>query len=302
MLDNTMNVNGTQVILNNVQALSNNIQLIRNQLSNTQIQQRQLQSHYRDMLSRRLLISRLSDSGFRVYSQTDEDGILHYIFSVIGTANKVCLDIAFGSPYGANTTNLIVNDGWHGILVCGDEKEAKSAMQFFSSHPDTHIYPPKIYSQWITAENINQVVSHGLMDSHIQGNEIDLFSLDIDGVDFWTWNALTAVVPRVVVVEYQDIWGEKSVTVPYRPDFNRFDTHPDYFGASLPAFVKLASAKGYRLVGCNKYGYNAFFVRNGIGEEVLPEVSCKECLQHPKVCEGQRKRLPEVAEFEWVKV
>ena len=302
MLNSSMNVDGTQIILNNVQALSNSIQPIRNELSNTQIQQRQLQSNYRDMLSRNLQVPGVSNSGFRVYSQTDEDGILHYIFSMIGTVNKVCLDIAFASPNGANTTNLIVNNGWHGILVCGDEKEAKSAMGFFSSHPDTYIYPPKIYSQWITAENINQVVSHGLMDSNIQGNEADLLSLDIDGMDFWIWNALTAIAPRVVVVEYQDIWGEESVTVPYKPDFNRFDIHPDYFGASLPAFVKLAGTKGYRLVGCNKYGYNAFFVRNDIGQEVLPEVSCTECLRHPKVSEGREKRLPEVAGFEWVKV
>lgn len=174
-------------------------------------------------------------------------------------------------------------------------------MQFFSSHPDTYIYPPKIYSQWVTAENINQVVSYRLRDSCIQGNEIDLFALDIDGMDFWIWNALTAIAPRVVV-EYQDIWGQESVTVPYKPDFNRFDIHPDYFGASLPAFVKLARTKGYRLVGCNKYGYNAFFVRNGIGQDVLPEVSCTECLRHPKVREGQEKRLPEVMGFEWVKI
>ena len=302
MLDNTMNVNGTQVILQNMQVLSSNLQQIRNQLPNTQIQQRQLRACYQDMLSRHLLISRLSDVGFRVFSQTNEDGILHYIFSAIGTTNKACLDIAFGSPYGANTTNLIVNDGWHGILVCGNEEEARGATQFFASHPDTHIYPPKIYSHWITAENVNQVVSHGLMDSCIQGCEIDLFSLDIDGVDFWIWNALTAVAPRVVVLEYHNIWSDESVTVPYRPDFNRFDTHPDYCSASLPAFVKLARAKGYRLVGCNKYGYNAFFVRDGIGEKVLPEVSYKECLQHPMACEGQRKRLPKVREFEWVKI
>jgi len=73
MLNSSMNIDGTQAILNNVQSLSNDVQLIRNQLSNTQIQQRQLQSHYHDMLSRNLQVPKLSDSGFRVYSQTDED-------------------------------------------------------------------------------------------------------------------------------------------------------------------------------------------------------------------------------------
>ena len=111
MLNSSMNVDDPQAVSNYVQSISSDVQSIRNQLSNTQIQQRQLQSNYRDMLSRHLQIPGVSNSGFRVYSQTDEDGILHYIFSMIGTVNKVCLDIAFASPHGANTTNLIVNDG-----------------------------------------------------------------------------------------------------------------------------------------------------------------------------------------------
>jgi hypothetical protein len=238
-----------------------------------------------------------------VFSHTDEDGILHYIFSLIGTTNKICLDVAFASPYGANTTNLIVNDGWNGILICGEEREVESAKRFFASHPDTVDYPPKVYQQWVTTENINETVEKGLNDLHLQENiKIDLFSLDIDGVDYWIWKVLEAVEPRVVVVEYLDLWAEKSVTVPYKPDFNRFDIHPDYFGASLPAFVKLAKEKGYRLVGCNRYGYNAFFIKNGTGEKILPEISIKECMKHPKVIEGQRNRLRSVQKYKWIEI
>jgi hypothetical protein len=106
-----------------------------------------------------------------------------------------------------------------------------------------------------------------------------------------------------VVVEYQDIWGsEKSVTVPYKPEFNRFDTHPDYFGASLPAFVKLGREKGYRLVGCNRYGFNAFFVRNDIRGKFFPEVSIDQCLKHPKVKLGQKNRLPHVLKYKWEEI
>jgi hypothetical protein len=58
------------------------------------------------------------------------------------------------------------------------------------------------------------------VDSLITANgikgEIDLLSLDIDGVDYWIWNAIEAISPRVVVAEIQAIWGtEASVTVPY---------------------------------------------------------------------------------------
>ncbi len=80
--------------------------------------------------------------------------------------------------------------------------------------------------QWITVDNINSTC----IDKGFNG-EIDLFYLDIDGVDYWIWDALTAFEPRVVVVEYQDIWGLESKTIPYKSNFNRFDYHEDYFGA-----------------------------------------------------------------------
>ena len=140
------------------------------------------------------------------------------------------------------------------------------------------------------------------MDNGVEG-EIDLFSLDIDGIDYWIWNAVSVIQPRVVLVEYQDIWGpERAVTVPYKPDFNRFDVHPDFYGASLPAFVKLGHAKGYRLVGVNRYGFNAFFVRKGIGEDVLPEIPVADCFSHPKVIQGMKKRLPAVENLAWQEV
>ena len=160
------------------------------------------------------------------------------------------------------------------------------------------MFPPRLVHAWIETENVNELIS-----SHGFEGEIDLLSLDMDGVDYWIWKAIDCIHPRVVVLEYQDIWGpEKSVTVPYRRDFDRFDTHPDHCGASLAAFVKLGLKKGYRLVGCNRYGFNAFFIRCGIGEDIFPEISPDRCFQHPKVEHGRKTRLPEVADYEWVEV
>jgi hypothetical protein len=123
------------------------------------------------------------------------------------------------------------------MLFDGVEANVARGRQIFASHPDTLHYPPRFVHAWITAENV---------DSLIGGNgfrgEIDLLSLDIDGVDYWLWNAIEVVSPRVVIAEVQTIWGsERSVTVPY-PDFRA-----GFFGASAstaahrcPRFVKLA--------------------------------------------------------------
>lgn len=264
----------------------------------SQVSQTQLFLHYQLLRSLKLPLPKFEDTGFRVYSQNDEDGLLLYLFSLIGTTNKVCVDVGFGSPYGANATNLICNWGWTGLLIEGNESAVKQSKQFFESHNDTWIYPPRVINAWVAAENINALIQ----ENGISG-EVDLFCLDLDGVDYWIWKSLYVIQPRVVVVEYMNIWdSDQSVTVPYRPDFNRFDTHPDYFGASLAAFVKLGREKGYRLVGCNRYGFNAFFVRSGIGEDVFPEVPPERCLEHPQAKHGNKTRLPQVIGYDWIEV
>lgn len=265
----------------------------------TKVSQTQLLFHYQLLHSLKLpLPNKFEDTGFRVYSQNDEDGLLLYLFSLIGTTNKICVDVGSGSPYGANTTNLICNWGWTGLLIEGNENAVKQAKQFFESHEDTWIYPPKVINAWVTAENINDLIQ----ENGISG-EIDLFCLDLDGVDYWIWKSLNVIQPRVVVVEYMNIWDtDQSVTVPYRPNFNRFDTHPDYFGASLAAFVKLGREKGYRLVGCNRYGFNAFFIRSDISEDIFPEIPPEQCLEHPQAKHGHKTRLPKVIDYEWIEV
>ena len=83
--------------------------------------------------------------------------------------------------------------------------------------------------------------------------EIDLLSLDIDGIDYWIWEALEVIRPRVVVAEIQCIWGaDRAVTVPYDPQFRAeyVQGFGIYSGASLKAFIKLGSAQ--RLSLCRR--------------------------------------------------
>ena len=96
------------------------------------------------------------------------------------------------------------------------------------------------------------------------------------------------------------IW--KFTCSPYTPNFNRFDIHEDFFSASLPAFVKLDKEKGYRLIGVNKYGFNAFFIKNGLCEDVLPEIKARECFNHVKNKEGIKERYPKIKDLPWVEV
>ncbi len=263
-----------------------------------QAAQRSLAMQYRFMATTaRAALPQLKDTYMRAFSQNGEDGVLLFLFSVLGTTSRVAVEICAGDGIQCNTANLIVNHGWDGLLVDGNPSLVERGRKFYSRCPDTFSSPPIFLNEWVTTENVNDLV----IDSGI-GVDVDLLSLDLDGVDYWVWKELDIISPRVVVLEYQDIWGpDVAKTVPYRPDFTGDPTF-NYQGASLLAFVKLARSKGYRLVGTERLGFNAFFVRDDVGPDVIPEIDHRQCFSHRKVREGMRDRLPKVEHLSWVDV
>jgi hypothetical protein len=93
--------------------------------------------------------------------------------------------------------------------------------------------------------------------------EFDLLSLDIDQNTYHVWDGLRQFRPRVVVVEYNAaIPPDVDWKVRYDP--NRTWDGDQNFGASLLAFETLAAHLGYKLVGCDFTGINAFFVRSDL--------------------------------------
>ncbi|MFI5460035.1 MAG: S41 family peptidase, partial [Isosphaerales bacterium] len=152
----------------------------------------------------------------------------------------------------------------------------------------------------ITRENINDLIAeHGFE------GPVDLLSIDIDGNDYWIWEAIEIIRPRVVIAEIQCIWGaDRAVTVPYSPEFKTqfVDGFGVYCGASLPAFVKLAGRKGYRLAGVQRLGFNALFIQDGVGEDLLPEVDLGMCVNLPFVKWARNDLLKKVRDLPWVEV
>jgi len=266
----------------------------------TVVEQKTLCASYRHQYISNLAPLSFNDVGFRLYSQHEEDGILLYIFSLIGTTNKKSVEICAGNGIECNTANLIINHRWIGLLCDGKEENIKEAKQFYATNSDTKYWPPTIKKEWITKGNVNTVIEQNNFNG-----EIDLLSLDIDGIDYWLWKEISIISPRVVVLEFNHLWGpEKSVTVPYKDDFivDFTEYGSDYAGASLKAFVKLGRAKGYRLVGTNTIATNAFFVRNDIECSWLPEVETSTCFDHPRAQFGMEKRLLGVKDKEWEEV
>jgi hypothetical protein len=176
-----------------------------------------------------------------IYSQHGEDGILKMIFYKVGKTNKFCVEVGVGDGSECNTRYLIEKEKWDYLHLDSRDSTASS-----------------IKKEFITTENIEKVCQ-----KYRVPKEFDLLSIDIDYNTYWAWRAIRNYHPRVVVVEYNaSIPFTESKAVIYDPDAE-WD-HTNYFGASLLAFVTLAKSKGYTLIGCDKKGVDAFFLRDGL--------------------------------------
>jgi hypothetical protein len=264
--------------------------------------QRNIVGHYLLAKHQRIpLYPRLCESGFRVYSEFEEDGMILYVLTMIGLKSRKVVEMCCGTGRECMASNLILNHGFDGYLFDGDAANIELARGFFQSKRDCLLYPPVLRNAWITTDNVNSL----LAEAGCSG-EVDIFSLDIDGNDYWIWQAIEITKPRLLICETHNIIpGDLSLTIEYNPEFDcQSKTGPeqDYRGVSLLAMVKLCREKGYRLIGAHRHGFNAFFLREDEGKEFFPEVGIEEVHDNYWTRFGQDKRWPLVKDMNWVKV
>jgi hypothetical protein len=195
---------------------------------------------------------------YQVYSQWGEDGLIQYLIQKIAIDRSIFVEFGVETYNESNTRFLLINNNWSGLVIDGSEKN----IDHIKNDPIYWRHNLKAECAFIDKENIN----HLIQKNGISG-DIGLLSIDIDGNDYWVWEAIDVINPRIVICEYNSLWGNKeAVTTPYDKKFFRTTAHHSnlYYGASIAAFTKLAGLKGYSLVGSNKAGNNIFFIRNDL--------------------------------------
>jgi len=177
-------------------------------------------------------------------AQFGEDAILARIFATIGTTNRFAVECGARDGVGNSNTHQLRVSGWTCVLL------------------DAYPQAPIVAQVFLTAENIEATfAAHGVPAT------FDLLSIDIDGNDFWLWRALTAYVPRVVVIEYNSSFGpDERRVITYEPA-RRWDK-TDYYGASAAALAALGEEKGYLLAAVTRA--NLIFVQAAAAEGLAP--------------------------------
>jgi hypothetical protein len=212
----------------------------------------------------------LRDNEFQVFSQNGEDGILQFLVRHVPISRKIFVEFGVENYTESNTRFLLVNDNWAGLVLDGSPEN----VGYIRRDPIYWKHNLKAEQAFITRDNINTLFS-----ANGVSGEIGILSIDIDGNDYWVWEAIDAVNPAIVVIEYNSRFGpRRAVTVPYDPQFQRTKAHFSniYYGASLKALCQLGGRKGYAFVGCNTAGNNAFFVRKDVKLAEIRELSCEE--------------------------
>ncbi|MFZ2170253.1 MAG: FkbM family methyltransferase [Methylococcaceae bacterium] len=200
-------------------------------------------------------------SGWATYSQCDEDGIIRECLSRI--SKKVELSKTFieiGCSNGTeNNTHQLLLDGYSGFWVDGDIEKIQVIENQLGGLNFNKLC---IHQSFVTKDNIVSLVERALR--FLDTNELDFFSLDVDGNDIHLLPMVFQLTsPKLICVEYNAKFVPPSrLAMDYRSDHTW--AGDDYFGASLQSWVETLTE--YSLVCCNLSGANAFFVRNDLIE------------------------------------
>jgi hypothetical protein len=211
----------------------------------------------------------LWEAEVKVFSQWGEDGILDYISNRLEIVKPRILEIGAGNFTECNSRFLAENRNASVVLVDG-RKDLILNVNSNSLKWKTHLYA---IETWVTPLNVNELIEFS--GNNLGG--IDIFSLDLDGNDYWILEVADLSSVRVVVVEYNPLFGSTyAVSVPRDDNFDRTNKHQSciYYGASLKAFIYLLDKKGFSFIGTNRVGNNAFFIETGNFDKiatVLPD-------------------------------
>lgn len=188
------------------------------------------------------------------YSQNYEDGMLKEILEKQNINNGFFVDIGSWDGVYLSNTLVLMENGWTGICIEGDPKKSQESIKNLSN------YNVKCINSFITCENDNTNVNYHLRENNVK-DDFELFTIDIDSIDWWVWKDLK-YNPKIVLVEYNSN-HKNSCTMKYQPGYKHIN-NIRYYGASAPAFLQLGIFKGYDLVGMNHV--NMFFVRKDINK------------------------------------
>ena len=161
-------------------------------------------------------IDNIQKAECKIFSQNGEDGIIAYLLDRLDILKPNFIEIGVGSYIEANTRFLYDRYYPKGIIIdCEKNLKEKVHANINSWKGDL-----KILEKNIIPDNVNDIIKDNC------DFEIDLFSIDIDGIDYWVIEKLNLEKCKIFIAEYNSTFGHKlKVSVPNIKNFDRTQYH-----------------------------------------------------------------------------
>jgi hypothetical protein len=187
---------------------------------------------------------RLADFSRQVWSQFGEDGMIAYLLERVGAPHKTAVEFGgWDAEHWSNTALLRLEHGWTVKLIEADPERYSNIQRQLNGSTSS------VVCAKVTPANVS---------SWLEGEPIDLLSIDVDSEDARIFYGLQLeVMPRVVVIEY-------NPTVPPHLDLASKSDRTTFASSALH-LKRLGQRKGYTAVG--KSPANLFLVRDDLVEQ-----------------------------------
>ena len=133
-------------------------------------------SHILNMRNKYKNIKNINDLDYKVFSQNGEDGIIDYLLYSLKIDKPKFVEIGIGDYSECNTRFLFERTSPKGLVVdCIEDLKTKVSKNIKLWRADI-----TVLEEFISFKNINLILKKYKFNKNI-----DLFSLDVDGIDYW---------------------------------------------------------------------------------------------------------------------
>jgi hypothetical protein len=189
---------------------------------------------------------------FSGFSQSGEDGILDYLAGRFKNKTRYFIDIGASEGINSNTAWFARARNFTGLMIDGNRKSIESGWK-------TAQFCTELVCLFVDKDSVETLKKLAV---HL---DPDIFSLDIDGNDYYVARAImeAGFRPGIFIVEYNSAFGPReSITIDYKKDFNNSEAHASqlYYGVSISGWKTFFKRWEYAFVTVDSNGVNAIFI------------------------------------------
>ena len=196
----------------------------------------------------------------KYYSQYGEDQIIEGYFNQLGLSKGIFFEMGAGDGIEYSNTKLLTDKGWSGLLIEADTNIFKKLKKNYLNNKNITISNERCSKE----NSLNEIFNKNDI------KELDLLSLDIDGIDLTVIKLLNfnKYRPKIIIIEY-------NIFIPI--DISYEDENDTGNQSSALAINEFLNSKNFKLV--NFTFSNLIFIDKNINENIkqieLNEISKK---------------------------